>query len=42
MILINIGGLILKAKESIENVKSSVMFKGNNNDIEINTNRIEV
>ena len=37
-----IEGLILKAKESIENVKSSVMFKGNNNDIEINTNRIEV
>ena len=37
-----IEGLIIKAKESIENVKSSVMTIGKGNEIEINTNKINV
>ena len=37
-----IEGLILKAKESIENVKSSVTTIGKGNEIEINTNKFNV
>ena len=37
-----IEGLIIKAKESIENVKSSVMTIGKGNEIEINTNKFNV
>ena len=37
-----IEGLIIKAKESIENVKSSVTTIGKGNEIEINTNKFNV